>query len=172
MKTNVSIANNSACNFQKEPIVDASRKRHLLYRIAKKIPNKLFTLQGRIKYRAVQWDNRTASDKPVTKSLNLRPGEWVKVRSLTEIALTLDKNGKYRGLYFMPEMEQFCGGKYKVFKKAEKIKMESTGELRKLKSPSYFLEGVYCTGEFQGGCDRSCFHFWREEWLEGAIEQT
>ncbi|MGD9931852.1 MAG: hypothetical protein AB7U05_17670 [Mangrovibacterium sp.] len=160
------------CNFQEAPVKEASQLRHLLYRIAKKIPNKLFTLQGRIKHRAIQWNNRAVSDKPVTKSLNLQPGEWVKVRSLTEIALTLDKNGKYRGLYFMPEMEQFCGGKYMVFKKAEKIKLESNGELRKLKSPSYFLEGVYCTGEFQGGCDRSCFHFWREEWLERATDQT
>ncbi len=98
--------------------------------------------------------------------LNLEPGEWVQVRSLEEISATLDENGKYKGLYFMPEMQRYCGKKFKVFKKVEIIKLESTGELRKLRSPSVFLEGVYCNGERHDGCDRSCFHFWREVWLK------
>jgi len=99
-------------------------------------------------------------------TLNLQPGEWVQVRSIDEILATLDGKGKYKGLYFMPEMETFCGKKFKVFKKAEIIKLESTGEVRKLKSPSIFLEGVYCNGERHEGCDRACFHFWREIWLK------
>jgi hypothetical protein len=66
----------------------------------------------------------------------------------------------------MPEMEKFCGKKFKVFKKVEIIKLESTGEVRKLRSPSVFLEGVYCNGERHEGCDRACFHFWREAWLK------
>jgi hypothetical protein len=90
----------------------------------------------------------------------------VQVRSIDEISVTLDGKGKYKGLYFMPEMEKFCGKKCKVFKKAEIIKLESTGEVRKLKSPSIFLEGVYCNGERHEGCDRACFHFWREAWLK------
>jgi len=78
--------------------------------------------------------------------LNLQPGEWVQVRSLDEISSTLDDKGKYKGLYFMPEMERYCGDRFKVFKKVEIIKLESTGEVRKLRSPSVFLEGVYCNG--------------------------
>ena len=103
---------------------------------------------------------------PDNEVLNLQPGDWVQVRSFDEISATLDENGKYKGLYFMPEMKKFCGKKYKVFKKVEIIKLESTGELRKLRSPSVFLEGVYCDGENHDGCDRSCFHFWREMWLQ------
>jgi hypothetical protein len=99
--------------------------------------------------------------------LNLKPGEWVEVKSFEEISDTLDDKQKNRGLFFMPEMKKFCGKKFKVFKRAQTIKLESTGEIRKLKTPSVFLEGAYCTGEERNEwCDRACFHFWREAWLK------
>jgi len=99
------------------------------------------------------------------ESQNLQPGEWVEVKSVAEITETLDREKKYKGLYFMPEMEEFCGKKFKVFKRAEIIKLESTGEVRKLTCPAVFLEGVYCDGTYHDGCDRACFLFWRELWL-------
>ncbi|WP_243668663.1 hypothetical protein [Methanoculleus chikugoensis] len=49
--------------------------------------------------------------------LDLQPGEFVQVRSLEEIRSTLDENGKYKGLLFMPEMEDFCGGKNAAYLK-------------------------------------------------------
>jgi hypothetical protein len=102
--------------------------------------------------------------------LNLNQGEWVQVRSLDKIFATLDEKGNYRGLFFMPEMAKFCGKKFKVFKKVEKITIESTGEMRKLISPTVFLEGVFCDGGFHEGCDRSCLCFWREVWLTRVPE--
>lgn len=107
-----------------------------------------------------------AQSVPEIPSLNLEPGEWVEVRPLREIHKTLDAANKYRGLYFMPEMEAFCGGRFRVFKKVATIKLESTGEVRHLKSPTVFLEGAYCNGERHLGCDRACFHFWKEAWLK------
>lgn len=104
------------------------------------------------------------------ETLNLQPGEWVRVRSLDEISTTLDDNRKCKGLFFMVEMEKFCGRKFKVFKKVEIIKLESTGEVRKLRSPTVFLEDAYCNGERHSGCDRACFHFWRESWLKRVPE--
>jgi hypothetical protein len=101
-----------------------------------------------------------------TMNLNLAPGELVQVRSLEEISATLDENNKLKGLLFMPEMRKFCGKKFRVFKRVDKIMLESTGEFRKLKTPSIFLEDVFCDGEFHQNCDRSCFCFWREAWLE------
>jgi hypothetical protein len=100
------------------------------------------------------------------ETLNLQLGEWVEVRSIDEISMTLNEKGKYKGLFFMPEMEKFCGKKFKVVKRTKKIKLESTGEVKELKSPTVFLEGVYCNGENHEGCDRGCFHFWREVWLK------
>ena len=41
-------------------------------------------------------------------------GEWVEVLPWGEIEKTLDANGTCDGLPFMPEMMEFCGGRYQV----------------------------------------------------------
>jgi hypothetical protein len=99
------------------------------------------------------------------ESLNLKIGDHVKVRSAKEILATLDSKGKLRGLTFTPEMVKFCGREFKVYKKLNRIILEATGELRQIKSPTVLLESVFCDGKAHGECDRSCFCFWREEWL-------
>jgi hypothetical protein len=111
----------------------------------------------------------TGSPSSENTTLNIQPGEWVEIRSIGEISQTLDERGKYKGIYFMPEMENFCGKKFKVFKRVKVIKLESTMEVRKLKTPAISLEGVYCNGEYHDGCDRFCFHFWREAWLKRIV---
>ena len=65
----------------------------------------------------------------------------------------------------MPEMQQFCGRRLRVFKKVKTIVLETNQEMRKIGSPTVFLENVFCDGSYHGGCDRACFMFWREEWL-------
>lgn len=97
---------------------------------------------------------------------HLKPGEWVEVRSTKEILSTLNAQGKLMGLRFGPEMAKFCGKRFKVYKRLDKIIIETTGELRKIKTPTVILEGVFCDGSAHGGCDRSCFCFWREAWLK------
>ena len=99
------------------------------------------------------------------ESMGLKPGEWVEVKSVKEIFATLDQHGKLRGLAFNREMVKFCGKRFKVYKRLEKMILESTGELRRIKTPTVMLEGVFCDGEAHGKCDRSCFCFWREAWL-------
>jgi hypothetical protein len=109
---------------------------------------------------------KTTPPSSVNTPLNLQPGEWVEVRSIDEISQSLDERRKYKGVIFMPEMESYCGKKFKVFKKVEIIKLESTMEIRKLKTPVVLLEGVYCNGKYHDGCDRTCFHFWMDPWLK------
>ncbi len=162
----------NTCNFEETPVTIASEMRPTLVRMVRIFFNKLFTLKSRMKYKLMKrtsanamMEDTAVADSTAVEPLNLMVGDKVQVRSLKEITATLDEKGKFKGLYFMPEMEAFCGKQFKIFKKAEKIKLESNGELRKLRSPSYFLDGVHCTGFFQGGCDRACFHYWREEWL-------
>jgi hypothetical protein len=101
----------------------------------------------------------------IIENLDLKSGDLVEVKSSREIFATLDVNGKFKGLSFTPEMARFCGKRFKVYEKLDKIIIEATGELRKLKSPTVILEGVFCDGKAHGGCDRSCFCFWREAWL-------
>lgn len=96
--------------------------------------------------------------------LNLKPREWVKVKSEEEILATLDQSGRYKGLSWMAGMEKFCGKKFRVYKRLDRILLESTGELRKLKN-TVLLENVLCDGKEFFDCDRSCFHYWREIWL-------
>lgn len=100
------------------------------------------------------------------ETLDLKPGDLVEVRPLEEIQATLDVNGKHRGLYFMRGMDLFCGKQFRVFKRVEKIMLETTGETRKILTPTVFLEGCLCDGKAYGGCDRSCFCYWREVWLK------
>ena len=95
--------------------------------------------------------------------LNLQPGELVRVKSESEILETLDSCGKSRGLAWIPCMNKYCDRECRVYKRVEKIILESTGEIRKARN-TVLLEGVICDGLY--GCDRSCFPFWREVWLE------
>jgi len=101
---------------------------------------------------------------PDEEVLNLKPGELVEVKSEQEILATLDKNKKHKGLLFMAGMRNFCGKRFRVFKRLETILLESNMEYRKMKN-TVLLEGVMCDGKEFYGCDRSCFHFWREAWL-------
>jgi hypothetical protein len=108
---------------------------------------------------------RGASGSIPKESLGLKAGEWVEVKSVKEIFDTLDRHGKLKGLAFNREMTKFCGKRFKVYKRLENMILESSGELRRIKTPTVMLEGVFCDGEAHGKCDRSCFCFWREAWL-------
>ena len=50
----------------------------------------------------------------------LRVGDWVEVRAKDQILRTLDKRGRLEGMPFMPQMFQYCGKRFKVFKRAHK----------------------------------------------------
>jgi hypothetical protein len=102
----------------------------------------------------------------INKILNLQPGDWVEVCSAKEIFSELDTKGKSKGLSFTREMQKHCGRRYKVWKRLDKFVLESNGKMRKIKTPTFLLEGVICDGEFHAGCAKSCFHFWRESWLQ------
>ena len=105
-------------------------------------------------------------------TLNLKPGDWVEVKSAKDIFATLDADNKLRGLRFTREMVKFCGKRYRVYKQLRKIILEATGELRKIKTPTVLLEGVFCDGSAHAGCDRSCFCYWREQWLKRVSTQN
>ena len=57
----------------------------------------------------------------VNEVLNLRVGERVRVKSRQDILATLDQDGLLDRLPFMPEMLQYCGREFTVFKRADKI---------------------------------------------------
>lgn len=95
-------------------------------------------------------------------------GEFVEIRSAQDIAATLDANGKLDGLPFMPEMLPFCGQRFKVYRRADRICVEGLG-FRGMSS-TVFLDGVRCDGAHHDGCQRNCLIFWHEAWLRLADE--
>lgn len=95
---------------------------------------------------------------------NFHAGEIVEVHSENEILATLDGNGTLEGLPFIPEMRKYCGRRFKVLKRVDKIIVEGLGK-RRMKN-SVILEGVTCDGEAHEGCRRTCLLFWKGAWLK------
>jgi hypothetical protein len=104
-----------------------------------------------------------------TSTLDLRPGELVRVKSYNEILATLDSNNKNRGLLFDGELVPYCGGTYRVRGRVSDFIDEKTGKMRSLKTPAVILENVYCQSRYSQCrlfCPRSIYSWWREVWLE------
>lgn len=101
-----------------------------------------------------------------TRPLKLHVGDMVEVRSEPEILATLDENGAFDGLPFMPEMLEFCGRQFRVEKRADKTcNTINKLECRRLYNTVH-LENLRCTGDAHGGCQAQCFLFWKEAWLK------
>jgi hypothetical protein len=99
--------------------------------------------------------------------LRLRPGEWVKVRSFAEISRTLDDEGRLDGLPFMPEMLRYCGKRYRVFRRVEKIHHyfgPAAPHLRRLRD-AVLLDELRCDGAGHSSCQAGCQLIWKEAWL-------
>jgi hypothetical protein len=100
--------------------------------------------------------------------LNLKAGEWVEVRSREEILATLDERGRLENLPFMLEMLDYCGKRFRVFKRADKTCEYTRGwSIRRMKDAVH-LEGGRCDGAGHDGCQAGCLIFWKEAWLKRA----
>ena len=136
-------------------------------------------LRGMFKYiisKKIRPSATTRSTPPANTTLhnghvlNLRPGEWVEVKSIDEIMATLDNNRRNKGLLWMTGMSKYCGNSYRVFRRVERIILESNSELRKMKN-TVILEDVVCGGETTSGlCRRAECLYWREIWLRRTDE--
>jgi hypothetical protein len=128
----------------------------------------LLSRAGRKILRIFKPPNRPAenllSQPTPSESLNLRAGEWVEVKSMVEIQATLDANGKNRGLGFAPEQAEFCGKRFRVAGRVEKLILEWSGEIRPITN-TVELEEATCHGRMCRSCPRNCYHLWREIWL-------
>jgi hypothetical protein len=103
-------------------------------------------------------------------NMQLHSGEWVEVRSKEEILKTLDKQGQLEGLPFMPQMFEYCGQKFRVYKRAHKT-CDTVNDYkgRRMKNAVH-LEGSRCDGAAYGGCEAACLIFWKEAWLKRIVE--
>ena len=111
------------------------------------------------------WDLQGKLIRTPGDVLNLQPGELVQVKTKEEIAATLNRQNKNRGLWFDVEMLKYCGGKYRVSKPVNRIISEKTGKMLNLPGECIILEGVMCAADYHQYCPRSIYHYWREIWL-------
>jgi hypothetical protein len=93
----------------------------------------------------------------------VRVGDWVEVRKELEILRTLDVRGTLEGIPFMPEMLQFCGRRFQIYKSAHKTCDSTSCQSRRLLHTVH-LE-TRCSGEAHGGCQAGCLLYWKEAWL-------
>jgi hypothetical protein len=88
------------------------------------------------------------------------------VRSADEILTTLDERGRLDALPFMPEMLQYCGKRFQVFKSAHKT-CDTLGSYKnRHMKDAVHLDGLRCDGAAHDGCQAGCLLFWKEEWLK------
>jgi hypothetical protein len=101
-----------------------------------------------------------------TSKEHIQTGDRVRVRAQEQIEATLNNWHQLKGCTFMPEMAAYCGTEQRVLKAMRRFVDERDLRVKK-SSGIVLLEGVMCQGTADfGSCDRSCFYFWREEWLE------
>jgi hypothetical protein len=111
----------------------------------------------------------TAKKGVVFESLDLRPGELVRVKTREEIAATLNAEGRNRGLWFDREMLPYCGGTFRVRTRLRRFINDRDGSMVELKNEAVTLDGVVCSGDLslrRWFCPRAIYPFWRECWLE------
>jgi hypothetical protein len=97
-----------------------------------------------------------------------REGELVRVKSLDDIRSTLDTSGRTGGCKFTKPMVRYCEREFRIARRMTKFFDEAQWKMVKCKK-LLLLDGSYCDGSggpSTQGCDRMCFVFWREEWLE------
>jgi hypothetical protein len=110
-----------------------------------------------------------------TASLDLQPGEWVRVKSYAEILATIGRNNKNRGLFFDAEMVPYCGRTFRVRARVMRFIGERTGMMVTLKTSAVILENVWCRSHYSDRrmlCPRSIYSWWREIWLERVSPGT
>lgn len=105
-------------------------------------------------------------EKTSEKKADLHVGDRVRIKTKEEIRQTLDNWNEYKGCGFMEEMWPYCGTEQIIIKQVDRFLDERDYRVKQVRG-IYLLENMICNGTVDfGPCDRSCFFFWREEWLE------
>lgn len=104
-------------------------------------------------------------------NLNLRQGEWVRIKPIGELRKQLDENGRNCGLNFPPTMDDAIGHSYRVAFPARQIILEQTGRMVKL-SNTVALDGLLCAGVEVANCPRAEYLYCRESWLDRHPERA
>jgi hypothetical protein len=148
-------------------------KRRTLGRPARWLYDQIQFLRGGIPFPR-RAGHLKSGDATPAQSLNLQPGDVVRVKSFDEIRNTIDTSNLNRGMSFDAEMVPYCGRVFHVKTRITQFVDEKTGYLRHLKTPAVILEGAYCQSRYSENrlfCPRNIYIWWREIWLERVAEK-
>jgi hypothetical protein len=70
----------------------------------------------------------------------------------------------------MPEMFNYCGRRFQVYKRAHKTCDTVSGNMLNRRLPEGIHLDLRCNGQAHGGCQAGCLIFWKQAWLK-PIEQ-
>jgi len=104
-----------------------------------------------------------------TTTLNLQPGELVRIKSHEEILETVDEENKNRGMYWDAELVPYCGKTYRVLSRVSRLIDEKTSKMIEMKTPCIILDSVVCQARYSQCrmfCPREMYPYWREVWLQ------
>ena len=93
-------------------------------------------------------------------------GDRVRIKSLQQVAATLDAGGALDSLPFMPEMARYCGQEASVFRCVDKVyDYGGRKDLRRIRNV-VLLYGLRCDGASHDRCQAGCYLLWKNAWLE------
>jgi hypothetical protein len=147
-----------------------SLTRLLARRVGKAVRHPL-SVPAKLRERAAARRRRAEPAPPVPAPLGLQAGDRVRVKSRDGIRATLDASGRCETLEYMAWVQDaFCGGTFTVRKRVDKFFDERQRRILRLRNV-VILDGVYCEPDPNGtgslaGCQKTCFLFWKEAWLE------
>jgi hypothetical protein len=147
------------------------------YRAQIALYNKIAKRLGKPDYASIaMWKGDIPVSTPTPDAPNsFKPGDWVRVRPISEIKATLNVKGQNRGLYFDSDMSPYCGRRLRVRGLVTQIIDEPTGKMMRMKNPCITMDGVICNSEYGDGrlmCPRGTLSYWRPSWLEVAGEPS
>ncbi len=124
--------------------------------------NRFQAMRGGVSYPTKATSDGAAA--PVAESV--QAGDWVRIRLPREIARTLDKKSRNRGLSCDSDMLKFCGQRFRVRARVQQIVDINTHTMIQMKTPCIILDDVHYTGEFQVFGEQHEYLYWREAWLQ------
>lgn len=157
----------------------ARQRAHYIRHVARKLRGNPMLVLGKLRgiLGGAERETPSGTRDSVESYLGLEAGDYARVKPRDEILDTLDEHGRCEGLgYMAAEQDRYCGGTYKVLKRVELFFDERTQKMLKVKN-TVLLDKVYCEPELHGdpriaGCQRMCFLFWKESWLERADSEA
>jgi hypothetical protein len=143
------------------------KAQHFIMRIGPALKRRMRRYAEKLRGKEGESKN-TGSEAGHKRKISTKEGDLVRILPYNQIKETLDARGCCKGLQFLENAKKFCGGTYRVLNVPEYLLDQGGKKINKCRN-LIILEGPTCDGKgtvLEEGCDRSCLHYWKEDWLE------